>query len=455
MTKAMKLRLAVITAIVMATTLGTFNSSVVTRRARAFTVLTVTNTNDSGPGSLRDTVGAANDGDTIAFNISPLPATITLTSGEIFISKSLTITGPGANQLTVSGNNSTQVLGVSGANVAISGLTIAQGVSDGAGGIENAGTLSVTNCAFEGNRSTISAGAIENSGMLSVTGSLFSNNKNTLTAGGAIDTKGPLCTIVNSTFSGNSSMTGGAGALGIFGGTSNVVNCTISGNSAAPGLGGGIAITKGTLNLVNTIIAGSTGGDCSNQGGMIATNGHNLIQDGSCNPMLSGDPKLGPLQDNGGFTATMALLAGSPAIDAGDDSVLGPPLSLTTDQRGPGFPRLIGTHVDIGAFEYQPGPSFDTCLKDNSSSNLIQWNSSTGQYQFTRCSDNFTLSGTGSVALVNGVRMLTDRKPGRRISAGFITAQLTGSATIYLNIGQGTWQVFRIHDTNPSAVCKC
>src|SRR5262249_59407567 len=177
--------------------------------------------------------------------------------------------------------------------------------------------------------------------------------------------------------------------------------------------------------------------------------------------MLSGDPKLGPVFDNGGPTPTMALLAGSPAIDAGDDSVLGNPFTLTTDQRGPGFPRKAGAHVDIGAFEVQApagppaGPSFDTCLKDNTSGNLLQWNSTTGQYQFTRCADNFTLSGTGTVSLVNGIRTLTDFKTDRRIRAGFNTGQLTGNATIYLQVGQGGWQVFQIYDTNPSAVCKC
>jgi hypothetical protein len=212
------------------------------------------------------------------------------------------------------------------------------------------------------------------------------------------------------------------------------------------------------LNLQNTIIAGSTGGDCMLfLGAPIGTNSHNLIQDGSCSPMLSGNPMLGPLQNNGGTTPTMALLPGSPAIDAGDDSVLGSPLFLASDQRGAGFPRQSGAHVDIGAFEFQVqvGPSFDTCLKDNSTGNLFQFNSTTGLYRFTRCSDSFVLSGTGTVALVNGIRMLSDVKPDRKISGGFSTAQLTGSVTIYLKVGLGVWQLFRINDTNPSAVCNC
>ena len=62
-------------------------------------------------------------------------------------------------------------------------------------------------------------------------------------------------------------------------------------------------------------------------------------------------PKLGPLQDNGGPTFTMALLAGSPALNAGDDALLASPFNLSTDQRG--LPRPFGPHVDIGAFELE------------------------------------------------------------------------------------------------------
>src|SRR5262249_30509049 len=161
------------------------------------------------------------------------------------------------------------------------------------------------------------------------------------------------------------------------------------------------------------------------------TNGVNGDQAGSVASPL--DPRLGTLQNNGSPTLTMALLPGSPAIDAGDDSVLGAPLFLTTDQRGPGFPRKAGLHVDIGAFEIQ----FDACLKDGSSGNLFQFNSATGNYKFTRCSDGFTLTGAGMVRLVNGILTLTDSKPDRRLSAGLNTGQRTGSAIIYLMVSQG------------------
>jgi uncharacterized repeat protein (TIGR01451 family) len=102
-----------------------------------------------------------------------------------------------------------------------------------------------------------------------------------------------------------------------------------------------------------------------------------------------------------------------------------------------------------------PPPTFDTCLKDNSTGNLLQWNSTTGQYQFTRCSDSFTLTGTGVVKVVNGIKTLTDFKSDRRISAGLNTGQLTGNATIYLMVAQGVWQAFQIVDTDPAAVCAC
>jgi hypothetical protein len=98
---------------------------------------------------------------------------------------------------------------------------------------------------------------------------------------------------------------------------------------------------------------------------------------------------------------------------------------------------------------------FDTCLKDDSTGNLFQFNSTTGQYLFIRCSDGFTLNGTGVVRQVNGVLTVTDSKSDRRVSAGFYPGQRTGSATIYLMVAQGIWQTFRINATNVAAVCIC
>ena len=120
----------------------------------------------------------------------------------------------------------------------------------------------------------------------------------------------------------------------------------ISGNSATNG--GGIRNT-GTANVVNTIIDNNTGGDCS---GAVTSLGHNLDSDNTCGLAGAGDisntnPFLGPLQDNGGHTFTHALLAGSPAIDSGDDTA-----APATDQRG--VARPLGAASDIGAYEAEP-----------------------------------------------------------------------------------------------------
>src|SRR5580704_6386643 len=98
---------------------------------------------------------------------------------------------------------------------------------------------------------------------------------------------------------------------------------------------------------------------------------------------------------------------------------------------------------------------FDQCLKDNSSGDLFQFNSATGQYKFTVCSSGFTLSGTGVIGHQSGILTLTDSRSDRKISAGVNTGSRTGTATIYVETAQGTWQTYRINDTNPSATCTC
>ena len=141
-----------------------------------------------------------------------------------------------------------------------------------------------------------------------------------------------------------------------------ITNPTLSDNAVESGTGskpivsqgGGLYNNNSLVTLNNTIVANSpSGGDVA---GASLLGSHNLIEDGSGGlaDSLTGDPKLGPLADNGGPTLTMALLPGSPAIDAGDSGLVtnppfpGPPF---TDQRG--FARISGAAVDIGAFEVQ------------------------------------------------------------------------------------------------------
>jgi ribosomal protein L6P/L9E len=94
---------------------------------------TVANLHDSGSGSLRSAIAAASSGDTINF-ARGLRGTITLTSGELSITDSVTINGPGANELSVSGNDSSRVFEVAAGQVSISGLTITDGQEVAANG---------------------------------------------------------------------------------------------------------------------------------------------------------------------------------------------------------------------------------------------------------------------------------------------------------------------------------
>jgi hypothetical protein len=99
---------------------------------------------------------------------------------------------------------------------------------------------------------------------------------------------------------------------------------------------------------------------------------------------------------------------------------------------------------------------FDVCLKDNTTVNMLQFSSTTGAYSFTTCNGSVAISGIGSVRSVNGILNLTDSQRDRRLSAGFNTGQKTGSATIYLMVGQGVWQTFRINDTTSlGSGCTC
>jgi predicted outer membrane repeat protein len=154
--------------------------------------------------------------------------------------------------------------------------------------------------------------------------------------------------VTNSSFSGNSATTGGGGICNH--GTVTMTNNTLSANKSANG--GALYNYRGTLNLLNTILANSpTGFDCFNYLGIIGKNTNNLIEtNGKCGtPVISSDPKLGPLANNGGSTLTFALLSGSPAIHKGSTAVCAAAPVNNKDQRG--FIRSQDAACDIGAYE--------------------------------------------------------------------------------------------------------
>ena len=185
--------------------------------------------------------------------------------------------------------------------------------------------------------------------------------------GGAINLNGDDVALRNSTVTGNTATDGGGIAAGS--GTATISFSTVDGNSASgsvfynSSLGGNLENTdSGNFVLDNSIVAdgsvgnGGPGTDCNGPSGF-TSNGHNLFDSSDSGAQcaavgsdLNGSPDLGPLQDNGGPTQTLALQAGSPAIDAADDS----PCAAETgrvDQRGVARPQ--GPHCDIGAYEAQ------------------------------------------------------------------------------------------------------
>jgi hypothetical protein len=311
---------------------------------------TVNSTLDDGSsGTLRWAITQANTvvtpgvPNTIDFNL-PSSSTIKLETALPNLSATnIVIQGPGASSLiverdpTLPGTTEFSVFTVNnGATVSISGLTIADGLATDGGGIYNAGTLTVTNSTISDNSAT-DGGGIYNAGTLTVTNSTLATNS--ATDGGGIGNSGTL-TVTNSTLSANSANYDGGGIAN--GGTAVLDNTIVALNTDGTGPGApadDIAGTVDTTNSHNNLIG--TGG----AGG--------LVNGGNGNLVGVSDPGLAPLGDYGGSTQTMALLAGSPAIDAGSATIPGvtvPTIDQRGAQRGPAGLNA-GLNPDIGAYE--------------------------------------------------------------------------------------------------------
>lgn len=493
----------------------------------------VTNTNDSGAGSLRQAILNANataGADTITFAgvfTDATPDIITLTSGKLSITDDVTILGTGASNLAINGNNVSDVFEISGTgtDVSIDGLKITNAndvvygsillnsnaslslsnsnISDNrgaVGGIFNRGTLSLTNSTVSNNQGSSLGGGIFNSGNLSLTNSNVSYNRASTyyfsSHGGGIFNRGNL-SLTNSNISYNSASASGVARYspldiptyggGIYNsGSLNITNSTLSNNSASFGggilntaianftngtisdnranYGGGISnsgtltLTNGTITnntvsrsyayaadgggvfndsdgsvfVANTIIAGNFENESEyyyeppifnhDVAGNFTDAGNNLIGDNtgstgfttstlvgtSTNPI---DPKISLLQNNGGATFTNALLADSPAINAGNNTLIPP--SITTDQRGNGFDRISEGTVDIGAVEFNGlnGTNGADNLIGNNYGDII--NAQAGNDTITGNQGNDILTGGGGkdkfvYNLGDGVDTITD-----------------------------------------------
>ena len=216
----------------------------------------VTNNLDSGPGSLRQAILNAPSGSTISFANSLKGQTIALSSGPLAISQNLSIDGPGANELSVSGSGSSQVLSVaSGATVKIAGLTITDAVNTQTlgGGIANAGNLTLEGDVVSGNQdlalgfSGAEGGGIYNDGTLTVdhsqvTGNVANGNFG-CSGGGIENDNGAMLTVNQSVISNNQAVTStgisiqGGGIDNEIGSTLTITQSTVSGNSAVGGPG--------------------------------------------------------------------------------------------------------------------------------------------------------------------------------------------------------------------------
>jgi hypothetical protein len=349
-----------------------------------------TNVTMQGPGPSTLTVRRSPAAGTPAFSILTVDGSATVTVSGLTLGNGSALYGGGifndGSTLTVSncfvvGNSAWRGGGILNfGTLTVRDCTVSNNsASNDGGGIANFGPLTLSNSSLTGN-SAGDGGAIYNfyEARLAITYCTLSGNSAAF--GGAIMNNGAGVDLGNSAVTSNSAQVGG-GLFNAYAGTGTVTDCTFAGNSATyTGSGGGGVYNEsgatltvmgstfasnsaatgggidnaGTLAARNTILAGNTAATGADLDGDLGSQGHNLVGDtagGSgfaASDLRNVNPLLGPLQDNGGPTQTMALLPGSPAVDAGDNS--GAP---ATDQRG--LPRIVAGTIDIGAFEVQIG----------------------------------------------------------------------------------------------------
>ena len=319
----------------------------------------------AGDLSLREAIEMANadSGEaTIQFDpgVFSTSQTILLQLGQLSVTSDVNILGPGADLLTIDGQDNSRVFAIndgdnnSDREVTLSGITITGGNTASGGGIFSREDLTIADTTITDNTASgLGGGIFARQGDLTILRSTISNNEGA--RGGGLATRVVLTgdtLIRDSTFSGNLATSRG-GAIENYAGFVSIENSTITNNSATnstPGVFtfGGNSSYIGTT-IGSSIIAGNNGTDIN--GSNTASAGYNAIGSGASGPFTQPgdqfgvDPMLAPLADNGGPTMThLPLPNSSPVINAGDPAVAG-----GTDQRGES--RVVDGVVDIGAVE--------------------------------------------------------------------------------------------------------
>jgi len=356
----------------------------------------VSTTADSGAGSLRAAIAAANPGDTISFAPS-LTGTITLTSGAITLAQNITISGPGASTISVSGNNASAIFIVnSGASATVSGLTLTNGagaVCAGnspevcGGAIQNEGVLTVTSATFTNNvaspASTGEGGAIYNDfgATLSVTNSIFSGNEAAL--GGAVASESPNATIASSTFTSNTAQGTQTVPFGIGGAVYSDDDMTITGSTFTSN----VSTNGGSVNLGGAIVEDN----CTNTGLTLTASTLKTNQAGvPANGDARGDG--GAVYDDSGCTLQLT-----------SDTFTGNVASATSDSYGgaveaDGSP---GSGVDSGSSIALLGGN--TFTSNSVVSQSTSQYSGGGAIEVTAYGSNLVITGSGNTFASNTV----------------------------------------------------
>ena len=282
--------------------------------------------------------------------------------GGIF-SVSTTISVSGS---TINGNIAAGGVGGAGGNGFIGGLSYGGNGGNGgaagsavAGGIyAYGGSITLTNSTLSGNQAAGGAGGAGGNAGTGTSVIPTSNNggnagtAGTATGGGISILFGTTSAVISNVTIASNSATGGAGAAG---GISNSGHANGTSTAAGAATGGGLnsTVAATVTSVVSTLFAGNTAATGPDSNGPVTSQGFNLLSNSTgstgftvASDIINVDPKIDTLKDNGGPTFTHALLTGSPALDKGSAG------ALTTDQRGPGFPRVQYAAADIGAFEF-------------------------------------------------------------------------------------------------------